>query len=103
MPDFREVHGHLIIEVIDTGIGMSQEGVSKLFKPFSQANKGIQSKYGGTGLGLWITNKIVTLMKGKIKVFSELNKGTRFLISIPVNAPPHMKRMFVVSTCMNSC
>jgi len=57
-----------------------------LFKPFSQADKGIQAKYGGTGLGLWITNKLVGLMKGKINVKSELNKGTSFIINIPVTS-----------------
>jgi signal transduction histidine kinase len=70
--------------VIDTGIGISQDGVKKLFKPFSQADKSIQTKYGGTGLGLWISNKLVGLMRGKISVVSELNKGTVFIIEIPV-------------------
>jgi signal transduction histidine kinase len=65
---------------------MSQEGIKKLFKPFSQADKGIQAKYGGTGLGLWITNKLVGLMRGKINVKSELNRGTTFIVKIPVTA-----------------
>lgn len=75
---------------MDTGIGISQEGVMKLFKPFSQADKSIQTKYGGTGLGLWISNKLVSLMRGKISVVSELNKGTVFVIQIPVNAETHI-------------
>lgn len=76
----KESKGKLIIEVIDSGIGISKEGLKKLFKPFSTADKSIQAKYGGTGLGLWITNKIVNLMKGSIEVKSELNKGTSFII-----------------------
>lgn len=78
--------GYLIIEVIDSGIGMTEEGIQKLFQPFTQANKSIQTKYGGTGLGLWITNKLVGLMDGKIMVKSELNKGSAFIVLIPVNA-----------------
>ena len=54
-----------------------------MFKPFSQADKSIQTKYGGTGLGLWISNKLVDLMRGKISIVSELNKGTVFIIDIP--------------------
>jgi signal transduction histidine kinase len=72
--------------VIDTGIGISHEGIKKLFKPFSQADKSIQTKYGGTGLGLWISNKLVSLMRGKISVVSELSKGTVFIIEIPVES-----------------
>ena len=75
-----------MIEVIDSGIGISQDGIKKLFKPFSQADKTIQSKYGGTGLGLWISNKLVGMMRGKISVVSELSKGTVFIIEIPVDA-----------------
>lgn len=83
-PMIQECKGQLIIEVIDTGIGISQEGIKKLFQPFQQADKGIQAKYGGTGLGLWITNKLVGVMRGHIDVESELNKGTTFTIKIPV-------------------
>lgn len=74
------IRGQLIIEVIDSGIGMSEEGVKKLFQPFTQANKTIQAKYGGTGLGLWITNKLVGIMDGQIQVKSELNKGSVFIV-----------------------
>lgn len=57
-----------------------------MFKPYSQADKSIQKKYGGTGLGLWISQKLVSLMNGRISVASELNKGTVFIIEIPVQA-----------------
>jgi len=72
--------------VIDSGIGISEEDRDKLFKPFQQANKGIQKTYGGTGLGLWVTQKLISLMKGEIKVYSELGKGSRFVITLPVQA-----------------
>eukprot|EP00347_Sterkiella_histriomuscorum_P011972 403370391 len=82
--EITQAKGFLIIEVIDSGIGISEEGIKKLFQPFQQADKSIQAKYGGTGLGLWITNKLVALMRGKVEVRSELNKGTTFEIKIPV-------------------
>jgi len=76
--------GVLIIEIIDTGIGISEEEQKKLFKPFNQANNLVRSKYGGSGLGLWITKQIVYLMSGFIKLRSEPQKGTRFTISLPL-------------------
>ena len=82
----NDIKGWIEIDIIDTGIGMNLEGMSKLFKPFSQASKAIQSQYGGTGLGLWITGKLVSLMKGKIRVKSKINKGTKFTIVLPVVA-----------------
>ena len=58
---------------------MTEKEMSKLFEPFQQANKKIQSKFGGTGLGLWITKKLVELHNnGKINVQSEKGKGTTF-------------------------
>ena len=81
----------MILEVIDNGIGMNEEGMKKLFKPFSQADKSIQARYGGTGLGLWITYKLIALMKGKILVRSKPSKGTRFTLKIPVQAQSSLK------------
>ena len=76
--------GILIIDIIDTGIGMTKEELKKLFQPFSQANSSIKQNFGGTGLGLWITKQIVQLMCGVIEVKSQHNKGTRFRIAIPL-------------------
>lgn len=76
--------GTLILDIIDSGIGMTLEETQKLFQPFSQANSTVRKKYGGTGLGLWITKQLITLMQGKIEVRSEKGKGTVFRISIPM-------------------
>ena len=74
----------LRIEVIDNGIGMSEEQQEQLFKPFVQADASIAKKFGGTGLGLVICKKIVELMGGQIKIESELDKGSKFSFTIKV-------------------
>lgn len=64
----------------DTGIGMNEEALQKMFSPFEQADSNISRKYGGTGLGMAITKNIVTLMNGTIRVSSEEGKGTLFTV-----------------------
>ncbi|ADV45688.1 ATP-binding protein [Nitratifractor salsuginis] len=70
--------------VIDTGIGMSQEQIKKIFEPFTQADSSITRKYGGTGLGLTITKEYVELMGGKLLVESEEGKGSTFSFTLPL-------------------
>ncbi len=66
------------VTISDTGVGMSLEVTAKLFSAFTQANASIARQYGGTGLGLTICERLVKLMKGRIWVESEENKGTSF-------------------------
>ena len=73
----------LMIEVSDTGIGISREMQSEIFNPFVQAQGQDVRKYGGTGLGLAITYRLVQLMNGTIELESELNRGSLFRIRIP--------------------
>ena len=69
--------------VVDSGIGISEENVKYLFDPFFQGERVRKNNYGGTGLGLAITQKIVDLMKGKISVKSTEKLGTTFTIILP--------------------
>lgn len=74
--------GEYEIRVKDTGIGMTQEFAKKVFEAFERERTSTVSKIQGTGLGMAITKSIVDLMKGDIKVFTELNKGTEFIINV---------------------
>ena len=71
-------------EVIDTGIGMSNDSLRSIFNKFTQADQSTTRKFGGTGLGLSITKELLNIMGGTIHAVSELNKGSKFLITIPL-------------------
>ena len=79
----NEIKGTLVIEVQDSGIGISEENCKKLFNPFTQANSAISKLYGGTGLGLWISKTILQVYKGSLTVKSRINEGSIFTIALP--------------------
>jgi signal transduction histidine kinase/CheY-like chemotaxis protein/ligand-binding sensor domain-containing protein len=72
----------LLFKVRDTGIGIPQDKIERLFKAFSQVDSSTTRKYGGTGLGLVICEKLVTLMGGNIEVSSKAGEGTTFSFSL---------------------
>jgi signal transduction histidine kinase/CheY-like chemotaxis protein len=68
--------------VSDTGIGMSKEFMKRLYLPFEQENTATGRKYGGTGLGMAISQNLVSLMGGTLSVSSEINKGSTFTVEL---------------------
>ena len=75
--------------VIDTGAGMSPEGVAKVFEEYTQAERSTSANYGGTGLGLPISKKFAEMMGGDIVVTSEEGVGSKFTISVPRECPEY--------------
>ncbi len=78
----------LHFSVRDTGIGISEEGLARLFKAYTQADVAITRRYGGTGLGLAISQHLCQIMGGKMWVESEFGKGSTFHFSLPLQESP---------------
>jgi len=74
----------LVLAIKDSGIGMTQDQMKRIFTPFTQASGSIASQYGGTGLGMSITKEIIEAMNGRISVRSEIGNGSIFLITLPL-------------------
>ena len=77
----------VVVLVTDTGIGMTPEQQSRLFRPFEQIDGSRSRKYGGTGLGLAIVKRLSELHGGRVTVESAPGQGSRFAVHLPRTAP----------------
>jgi signal transduction histidine kinase len=86
--DHSSTDGQLLIEVIDTGIGIAPEHQAVIFDEFRQVDGSYARRGSGSGLGLAITQRLVTLMGGTIAVVSALGQGSTFTVTLPLNGEP---------------
>ncbi len=77
--------------VTDTGIGIQKDKIDKIFERYEQATAAIKNTFGGTGLGLSISKKIIELMNGTIEIKSKLEKGSKFIVTIPFQKQTKLK------------
>jgi CheY-like chemotaxis protein len=77
----------LRIEIADTGMGINAEVLPRLFQPFVQADNSVSARFGGSGLGLYISRRLIELMGGSINAHSETGKGSSFTIHLPLLLP----------------
>ena len=88
----------LVIHIVDTGIGIASDQIANLFEKFTVADDSSTSKYGGTGLGLALSQKLCKLMGGEIFVVSEVGKGSRFTIRMPLLTGGRKEDAFACAT-----
>ncbi len=84
--DAESDNPQLQIEVIDTGIGLTESQIAKLFQPFMQADTSTTRKFGGSGLGLTISLKLAEMLGGRIEVESTFGEGSKFTVNVSTGA-----------------
>ncbi len=97
----RATQGVLTVSVKDSGIGIQPEQLEQIYQPFYQAEHTLQRRFSGTGLGLTITQRLIHLMGGSIRVESESNKGSLFVFTLPV-VPVQMESPLTVGASTSS-
>ena len=81
--DINWQNGQLVFTVTDTGIGLSKDHLAQVFEIFTQADNSISRRFGGSGLGLSLSNQLAKLMSGNISVTSKLGQGSTFCLTLP--------------------
>lgn len=84
----NDAENDMYFRIKDTGIGMNDEQLSKIFQPFVQADSSTTRRFGGSGLGLVIARQLARVMGGDITVESHIDRGTTFHIHIPIEPTP---------------
>ncbi|MBK1990824.1 PAS domain S-box protein [Sphaerospermopsis aphanizomenoides BCCUSP55] len=93
----------LCFSIVDTGIGIAEQDISKLFQTFSQINSSLNRQYEGTGLGLALVKRIVELHGGTVTVISEVGKGSCFTVRIPYRTSNLAVKLPVNTISSNDC
>ncbi len=88
---FDPVNRTLTFAVRDTGIGISPEQQRRLFQPFAQGDSSVTRSYGGSGLGLVISQRLVHMLQGEVSLRSQLGEGATFTVTLPVSAVDDVK------------
>lgn len=87
----------IVIDVIDTGVGIPQKSLQKIFEPFTQADASVTRKFGGTGLGLTISKRFIEALGGTVTVTSTVGIGTTFTVTIPIGVLDPSTRIIDIS------
>ncbi len=80
----RDGDAHWLLQVKDSGIGISDENLDFIFEPFRQADESVDRKFGGVGLGLAIVKQLVMAMNGRVRVESKIGEGSTFIVTLPL-------------------
>ncbi len=92
----------LQFQVIDTGIGMSEQTLQRIFRPFTQADASTTRQFGGTGLGLMISRRLAELIGGAITVQSTLGVGTTFTVRVPTGPMDNTQLLEAPAECVSA-
>ena len=93
VPSLAHGEGRIQFRITDTGVGMTDEQVKRLFQPFAQADSSTTRKFGGTGLGLTISRQFAQMLGGEITVASQSGIGSAFTVEVETG-PMHAVRLF---------